>query len=141
MSFNGPLICIEDDPDDQHLIKLAADELNITHELRFFSDGESALHYLETSQEQPFLILCDINLPIMNGLELRQRLNENEHLREKSIPFIFVTTGASPETVKRAYEATVQGFFKKTDSYEKLKRQLGLLVTYWTDCLHPNSDF
>jgi CheY-like chemotaxis protein len=140
MSFNGPLICIEDDDDDQYLIKMAAEELNIRHPLRFFSDGESALHYLESSAEQPFLILCDINLPRLNGFELRQHLNENEYLRKKSIPFVFITTGVSPELIRRAYDETIQGFFQKTTSYEKLKKRLGLLVDYWTDCLHPNSD-
>lgn len=141
MSIKGPLICIEDDEDDQYFIQLAAKELNIPNELRFFSDAETALYYLENSKEQPFLIICDMNLPRMNGLEFRQCLNENEYLRKKSIPFVFLTTGVSPETVNKAYEETVQGFFQKTTNYGRLKRQLSVLVAYWTECFHPNANF
>ena len=141
MALNAPIICIEDDPDDQFIIELAAKELNIPRQLRFFSDAESAIHYLETTDEQPFLILCDMNLPGINGLELRQRLNDNEYLRKKSVPFVFLTTGASREVVNKAYAETVQGFFQKTNDYDKLKRQLGVLIAYWEECLHPNTSF
>ena len=141
MAPNAPIICIEDDTDDQFIMELAAKELNISRQLRFFSDGESAIHYLETSDEQPFLILCDMNLPGINGLELRQRLNDNEYLRRKSVPFVFLTTGASSETVDKAYAETVQGFFQKTPDYNKFKRQLEVLIAYWEECLHPNTPF
>lgn len=141
MSLTGPIICIEDDDDDQQLVSAAIKELQVPHELLFFADGETALEFLKSTSQKPFLILCDTNLPRMNGIELRKRLNENEYLRKKSIPFLFVTTAASPALVQTAYDATVQGYFKKPDTFRQLKEQLRLIITYWRECVHPNSDF
>ncbi len=52
-------------------------------------------------------------MPIMNGLELRRHIQENEGLRKKSIPFVFLSTAARPKEVEEAYNLTVQGFFVK----------------------------
>lgn len=138
MALQGPIISVEDDEDDQHLIELAVQTLQITNSVRFFPNGQEALDYLETTTEKPLLILCDINMPVMNGLELRKRINENEWLRRKSIPFIFLTTAASPEIVQIAYDEAVQGFYKKATSFDGFSEQIRLIVDYWKSCLHPN---
>ena len=140
MSLTGPIICIDDDDDDQHLLAVAIKELQVSNELHFFSDGETALEFLKITPLKPFLILCDINLPRMNGIELQKRLNENEYLRKKSIPFLFVTTAASSALVKTAYDVTVQGYLKKLHTFNELKEQLKLIIAYWSACLHPNND-
>jgi response regulator RpfG family c-di-GMP phosphodiesterase len=77
----------------------------------------------------------------MNGIELRKQLNENEFLRRKSIPFLFVSTVANPRLVQTAYDQTVQGYFKKPEKYPALKEQIRLIIAYWTACIHPNSEF
>ncbi|MBD2755253.1 response regulator [Spirosoma validum] len=140
MSITGPIVCIEDDDDDQHLMSVAIKELQVANELRFFTDGKTALQYLESTPQKPFLILCDINLPLMNGIELRKQLNQNEYLRRKSIPFLFVSTAADPGLVQTAYDETVQGYFKKPVRYSDLKEQIRLILAYWSECLHPDSD-
>lgn len=139
MSLMGPIISIEDDEDDQYLIGQVIQQLNLPNPLRFFSNGQTALHYLKTTVEQPFLILCDINMPIMNGLELRREINESEYLRKKSIPFVYLTTAANSQLVREAYDSMVQGFYKKAIDYSGLNQQLRLIVEYWQSCLHPNS--
>ena len=116
-------------------------ELEIPNQLCFFSDGETALQYLQNTEERPFLILCDINMPIMNGLELRHQLNESSYLRKKSVPFVFLTTTATRETVQLAYDETVQGFCLKPNTYADLREQIRLIVAYWKSCLHPNKAF
>jgi len=139
MSVKGPIISIEDDFDDQFLIKSILDELGISNQLIFFTNGLDALLYLETTQEQPFIILCDINMPIMNGLELRQRIEQNEYLRKKSIPFIFLSTADNPQIITTAYELTIQGFFKKENSFADLRKRIKICFEYWQSCLHPNN--
>ncbi|MDB5240692.1 MAG: histidine kinase, partial [Spirosoma sp.] len=141
VSITGPIICIEDDDDDQHLVSVAIKELQVSNELHFFGDGEAALEFLKSTPLKPFLILCDTNLPRMNGIELRKCLSENEYLRKKSIPFLFITTAASPALVQTAYDVTVQGYFKKPSTFKEMKQQLELIITYWRECIHPNSDF
>lgn len=97
------------------------------------------LQFLRTTHEKPFLILCDINMPVMNGLELRRKIDEDDFLRRKSIPFVFFTTYAVPQEVSQAYELTVQGFFEKGNNLKQLTDTLRLILEYWTVCRHPNS--
>lgn len=139
MSLKGPIISVEDDEDDQFLIKEAVQTLAFPNEIHFFSNGQLALNYLETTTEQPFIILCDINMPVMNGLELRERINESEYLRKKAIPFVFLTTAANARIIETAYAELVQGFYKKASKYADLQEQIRLIVTYWQQCLHPNN--
>ena len=139
MSAQGPILIIEDDEDDQFMIRLALDQLNVSNDKRFFDNGQKALDYLLTTTERPFLIFCDINMPLMNGLELRETINENEYLRKKAVPFVFLTTSANQNAVRIAYDLTVQGYFKKASSFEGIKEQLQLTVAYWKNCLHPNN--
>lgn len=138
MSLKGPIICVEDDEDDQYLISQAAKDLAITNPLRFFTNGKEALDYLNDTDERPFLILCDINMPFMNGIEFRRHIIESEFLRKKSIPFIYLSTAANPGVIEEAYKAMVQGFYKKASQYEKLQEQIQVIVAYWQHCLHPN---
>ncbi|KAB7733151.1 response regulator [Rudanella paleaurantiibacter] len=139
MSLKGPIISVEDDEDDQYLIGETLKNLGVPNEVRFFPNGEAALQYLETTTEQPFLILCDINMPLMNGLELRQRILANQHLAQKAIPFIFLTTAATPQIIRTAYDATVQGFYKKATDYASMQHQLKLIIDYWQHCMHPTN--
>lgn len=137
--MNGPIILIEDDEDDQFLIERLMSELNISNQLHIFPHGAAALDYLLTTEDTPLLILSDINMPVMDGLILRSKILENEVLRRKSIPFIFLSTSADPTVVRRAYDQMVQGYYRKPAEYSLFKEQLNLIVQYWTHCLHPNN--
>jgi CheY-like chemotaxis protein len=135
----GPLIIVEDDSDDQEIFKEIFENLKVSNTILFFSDGTEALSYLQTTTEQPFLIICDINLPKMNGLEFRIEINNDVRLRKKSIPFVFFSTNATGDTVQRAYDLTVQGYFTKSSTLEELQDTLGMIIKYWTNCKHPNN--
>lgn len=139
MSTKGPIISVEDDEDDQFLIRDVLKELGVTNEILFFSNGQLALDYLIVAQEQPFLILCDVNMPVMNGLELHTKIAENEFLRRKAIPFVFLTTAANAKLVNEAYLKSVQGFYQKASSFEAFQKQIQAIIVYWQGCLHPNS--
>jgi CheY-like chemotaxis protein len=134
-----PLIIVDDDLDDQFLIRKVCEDLNVTKQMIFFDDGREVLKYLRTTTQKPFLILCDINMPVMNGLELRREINKDDFLRLKSIPFVFLSTAASPAQIKEAYLMGVQGFFIKATTIEKLETTLQLVFSYWGECRHPNS--
>ena len=74
MNKNGPIVIIEDDPDDQILLAEVLKELDYPNKIIFFSDGEKALEYLIDSGDNPFLILSDINMPKLNGFQLRDKV-------------------------------------------------------------------
>lgn len=139
MFTKGPILSIEDDLDDQFLIKAILAETGIKNELIFFDNGKQALEHLLVTPTQPFLILCDVNMPVMNGLELHKAIAENDFLRKKAIPFVFLTTAANASLVNQAYFQSVQGFYQKASTYEGLKRQIQSILDYWQGCLHPNS--
>lgn len=141
MSLTGPIVYIEDDEDDQYMMKGVIQDLQIPNQLRFFADGEAAFEYLKATQEKPFLILCDINLPLLNGMELRRQIHDDEYLKKKCIPFIFISTAATPQEIEVAYDVTVQGFFQKTTTFEGLEKQVKSIIAYWQESLHPNRDF
>ena len=83
---NGPIIIIEDDSDDQELLTEVFQKLNYGNKVIFFSEGEKALDYLNTTTEPPFLILSDINLPKLDGIALRRKLKTDARLSNKCIP-------------------------------------------------------
>src|SRR4051812_2669890 len=91
----GALLLVEDNKGDQQLLKHAFLTLNISNPIIIAENGEEALNYLNEEGVQPVLILCDINMPRMDGLQLRERIYNNYHLRKKSIPFIFMSSGVS----------------------------------------------
>lgn len=111
----------------------------INHELLCFSNGQEALDFLRTTELKPFLILTDINMPVMGGLELRRRINDDEELKRKSIPFVFLTTSATQHAVNAAYEMSVQGFFEKGSNMNDIGTLLKEICSYWQRCRHPNN--
>ena len=138
MNKIGPIIVIEDDSDDQELLVIVFKELGFRNEIIFFEDGEEALDYLIKSDVEPFIILSDINMPKLNGLELRKKVHTNEDLRIKCIPYLFFSTSAEQKYVVDAYSESVQGFFVKPHSFDKLKRTIRIIVEYWQECESPN---
>ena len=138
MYKQGPIIIVEDDPDDQEIITDIFLKLNYPNEIIFFHNGEKALEYLMDTSVKPFLIISDINLPILNGLELREKVHNNEQLRLRCIPYLFLTTSDSHQTVVDAYSKSVQGFFIKPNTLDDFERMLKNIVEYWLDCRAPN---
>lgn len=137
MNKTGPIIIIEDDPDDQTIINTVFKELDYPNEVIFFEDGRNLIDYLKSSRENPFLVLSDINMPMINGFELRKAIFSDDELRTKCIPYVFFTTGATEKIVKDAYALSVQGFFTKPHSLPEFKDSLRSIVEYWKRCLAP----
>jgi CheY-like chemotaxis protein len=138
MNKSGPIIIIEDDQDDQDFLAEVFNGLQYPNEIIFFSDGEQALGYLTATTIEPFIIFSDINMPKLNGIELRTKVHENEDLRMKSIPYLFFSTVAEQKHVVDAYSKSVQGFFVKPSDFNKMKDMIKNIVEYWQNCVSPN---
>jgi CheY-like chemotaxis protein len=137
MNKTGPIIIIEDDADDQEILTDVFKELNYNNEVVFFQDSLKALDYLTNTEVEPFIVLSDINLPKLNGMELREKVHNNEDLRMKSIPYLFFSTSAEQQHVIDAYSRSIQGFFIKPTNYNKLKTVIRKIVEYWQECESP----
>ena len=139
MSKKGPILMVDDDADDCELVKEVLRKEKIENELICFSDSNKAIEYLKNTAQKPFLILSDVNIPGMSGIEFRKKLHEDEELRHKSIPFIFFTTSAGPFAIKQAYEMNVQGFFEKPTSFTEVCNLIRRIYDYWQMCRHPHN--
>jgi DNA-binding NtrC family response regulator len=135
MNKKGPIIVIED---DREFMKDVFIELNYENEIIFFEDGQLALNFLVHEKIEPFIIISDINMPVLNGMALKEEIQKNENLRLKCIPYLFFTTSANQQHVIDAYSKSVQGFFVKPNSMVKLKAIVKKIVEYWQECESPN---
>jgi CheY-like chemotaxis protein len=140
MARSGPIVLVDDDPEDEELVNEVLQQLGVRNRLIYFDDCIKALDYLQHTTDKPLIILSDINLHKLNGIEFKRKIDADPRLREKSIPFIFFSTSVDKYAVDQAYkELTVQGFFQKTNSLQELKTVIKLIVDYWYLCKHPNS--
>ena len=138
MNKAGPIIVIEDDPDDREILCAIFEKLNYINKVVFFPDGEEALNYLNQIDIVPFLIISDINMPKLNGLELKKKIDTDAELQIKCIPYLFFTTSANKKTVIDAYSMSAQGFFIKETSEKELEKTIRTMVEYWQRCYSPN---
>ncbi len=137
MNKSGPIVVIEDDHDDQELLEMVFKELDYQNPVVFFSNGKKALDYLMEPDVQPFLIISDINMPMLDGFELKSMVHHNGALSQKCIPYLFFTTSASEHSVLEAYKMSVQGFFLKPTSYPDLVHTIRVIIEYWKQCYSP----
>lgn len=137
MPKSGPIIIVEDDHDDQEVLQEIFQELKVPNILRFFNSCKQAFDYLLTTIERPFLIISDINLPVMTGFEFKEKINENELLRKKNIPFIFLSTNSDSSVIAKAYDSRAQGYFVKPGKLLDIKEMMHTIVEYWKVCSRP----
>ncbi len=131
MNKNGPILVIEDDPDDQRFIQMVYNKLNYSNELVFLDNGEMAIDYLIQMKKIPFLIISDLNMPKINGLELRERVKKNESINIKCVPYIILSTTVTKNFINDAYLMGIQGYFKKPMDPNELLTMLKGIIDYW----------
>ncbi len=123
-------LVVDDDPDDRDLLSLAYSEGSYDCDIVFAESGQQALDVLEKSMVSPALMLVDINMPGMNGLELLQKLKASE--RWKVLPIIMLTTANSSKVIDAAYHMGANSYLVKPDNYHKLSKIWDSLYRFWT---------
>lgn len=134
MRKKGPIVIVDDDPDDQYLYKKAFEKFALDNQIVLFDNGLDAIRYFEEAAEEPFMILCDINMPVMSGLQLREQMCSRPELCKKNTPFIFMSTSARQSDIDKATSLYTHGFFLKETSYEKHESTLRKIIDYWGSC-------
>ena len=126
-----PILLIEDDQVDFLALKRCFEELNVPNPLVQAIDGEDAMSYLkDPGNENPFLIILDINMPKLSGLEL---LNIIKYDRKfKKIPVIILSTSGDKKDIEECFGFSVAGFFNKQMDYEAFKKTIKLIIDYWS---------
>jgi CheY-like chemotaxis protein len=134
---NNPILIIDDDDDDLDLIRDALKQLDVENEIIVFDDGQNFLNFIRSTENRAFFILCDVNMSKINGLELKKMIYDDERLRLKCVPFIFMSTSGASAEVMRAYSYGVQGYFIKPHTFEGIKDLLQYIVHYWRHSQAP----
>ena len=131
------IIMIEDDEGHARLIERNIRRSGVNNEIVPFTDGTTAIRYLFGNdgtgldhKGEALLILLDLNLPDMGGIEILQRVKENKYL--KSTPVVVLTTTDDSQEIKRCYEHGCNVYITKPVNYESFAnaiRQLGLFFS------------
>lgn len=131
MSNVQPILLVEDDLIDVMTVKRAFRQLDVLNELVVVGNGEEAIAYLQKPDKGlPCVILLDINMPKMNGLECLGVLKE--HAVFKNIPVIMVTSSKEQQDVDQSFIAGVSGYILKPVDYDQFLASIQVLAPYWT---------
>ncbi|GJQ52910.1 MAG: response regulator [Anaerolineaceae bacterium] len=131
------VMLIEDNIDHAELVIRTLEEHRIANRVRHFADGQTALDYLfrrgefsdpETSR-RPHLILLDLRLPRIDGVEVLQAIKNDDEL--KSIPVVILTTSEAEKDVIRAYMHHANSYLVKPVGFEEFKKLMDDLGFYW----------
>ena len=126
-----PILLVEDDSVDVMTVRRAIKELGIANPLEHVENGEEALVYLrDTNHERPCLILLDLNMPVMNGLEFLHVVKTITEL--KSIPIVVLTTSDEQQDKVDSFELGVAGYMSKPVDYQQFVEIMRTIDAYWT---------
>ncbi|SRR6266496_90812 len=132
-----PFFIVDDDSDERIIVKEVWNELELKNPLFFFNSAEEVLTHMKSGSVIPFIIISDVNLPKQDGFKLRQMLIDDNSTKYKSIPFIFWSTKASEEQIKKAYDLCAHGFFIKESQFAEIKKTFITIIEYWLKSVSP----
>ncbi|REL24835.1 response regulator [Rhodohalobacter sp. SW132] len=139
-NVKGKIILVDDQKYEKDLLNHSLEENEWNIKVEYFTNARDALDHLQENVDEIFLIISDMNMPGMNGMEFKKAIDRDEYLRQKTIPFIFASSDPVRKDVIEAYQYRVQGFFKKPDSIEDQAAMLETIIMYWVSCIHPDKD-
>ena len=134
----GAIWIIDSDSDDHDMVLEVWRELKLDNELVFIDSAEEAMAKLEAADRAPFIIICELNLPKVDGFKLREQILATDEKKCKSVPFIFWSTQASETQITRAYDLSSHGFFIKASSFDELKQTFVTIINYWIKSKMPS---
>ncbi|HEY5505260.1 MAG TPA: response regulator [Sedimentisphaerales bacterium] len=126
-----PILLAEDDSVDAMTVKRAFSELKVSNELIRVTNGEEAIEYLKThTDKKPCVILLDLNMPKMNGIEFLEVAKADNELRQ--IPVVVLTTSKDDHDKLESFKFSVAGYIVKPVDYRKFVDAMKVLDLYWT---------
>lgn len=131
------VMLVEDNADHAELVIRTLEDHRIANKIKHFTDGQSALDYLmrrgeytaPESSPRPHMILLDLRLPRVDGLEVLRAVKEQQDT--KNIPVIVLTTSEAEKDVARAYDNYVNSYLVKPVGFEEFSRLMDDLGFYW----------
>jgi CheY-like chemotaxis protein len=142
MSGLGRILLVEDDPKDIELTLEALGEYNLANEVVIARDGEEALDYLycrgsfnTRSEENPAVLLLDLKLPKVNGLEVLQQIKSDENL--KMVPVVVLTSSREERDMVASYRLGVNAYVVKPVDFHEFVNAIKELGIFWAVINEP----
>lgn len=137
MNKNNVILLVEDHPDDEELTRLAFKECRFANELVVARDGQEALDYLFATGKyagrdvcnQPQVLLLDLKLPKVDGLEVLQRIRADE--RTKFLPVVILTSSKQEQDVVAGYSLGTNSYIQKPVDFNQFIEAVRQLGMYW----------
>ena len=137
MSQAGIVLLVEDNPDDVDLIIRAFQKNKIRNEVVIARDGEEAPDYLSATRANgsrdpaamPAVVLLDLTLPKLDGIEVLRRLRADE--RTRRLPVVVLTSSNEERDVVASYDFGANSFVRKPVTFPDLLKAIGVLGLYW----------
>lgn len=123
------ILLIEDSPSDIELIKVSFQQGRVANNISVISDGEKAWHFFDRVEELPDLILLDINLPKINGLDILRKIRATE--RTRNIPVIVLTSSDADKDVIASYTEKANSFITKPVDLNKFMHAIRSIEEFW----------
>ena len=131
MNKDKPILLVEDDEVDVMSVKRALRDLNVTNKLYHAGNGEEALEILrDPENERPSIILLDINMPRMNGIEFLKVIKMDPDL--KLLPVIMLTTSRADIERNESFYSGAAGYMVKPVEYKQFVEVMRAINIYWT---------
>lgn len=124
------ILLVEDNPDDEHLAVRALRKHNVANQIVVVRDGQQALDYLlDKDKPLPALVLLDLKLPKVSGLEVLQRLRGND--RTAILPVVILTTSKEEQDLLDSYRSGCNSYIRKPVSFVEFATAVQQLQIYW----------
>ena len=131
MRNTKPVLLVEDDAIDAMTVRRAFRDLKLGNPLAHVTNGEEALQYLGKEENpKPCVILLDLNMPRMNGVEFMKVAKADPVLRR--IPIVVLTTSTDDRDIVESYKLSVAGYIVKPVDYKKFVEAIKMIDVYWT---------
>jgi len=139
MRSRKPILLVEDDRVDVMTVRRALKEIKVTNRLDVAGNGEEALaHLRDPHNESPCLILLDLNMPRMNGIEFLRVAKQDEAL--KKIPVVVLTTSRDEQDRLDSFDLGVAGYMIKPVDYAQFVEVIKTIDLYWTLSEFPEGE-
>lgn len=127
---NLPVVCIvEDNPDDERLTIRALRKGQVANEIIVARNGEEALNLLLNADPLPCVVLLDLKLPKIDGLEVLRRIRNNE--RTRLLPVVILTSSSEDRDIVESYSLGANSYVRKPVEFERFTEAVRQLGLYW----------
>lgn len=146
MIAERPILLVEDNPDDEALTLRAFGKNAIANPVVVARDGVEAIDYLFGTGDHvgrdmhvmPAVVLLDLKLPRIDGLEVLRRIRADEHT--SILPVVVLTTSGEPRDIQQAYQLGANSYIRKPVDYQDFVKSVNAILNYWLQLNEPSSN-